>query len=65
MKNYLSLFVWLLISIPLYISCNNNVIEINGVYSDEDIENRIGITDFVRVIVLKPASSLSFYEYQK
>lgn len=65
MKNYLSLFVWLLISIPLYnISCNNNVIEINGVYSDEDIENRMGNPDFVRVIVLKPDSSLSLYEYQ-
>lgn len=64
MKKNSSFLVWLLISIPFCVSCNNNVIEINGIYSDEYLKSRLGTHEYERVIVLKPDTSISLYEYQ-
>ena len=53
-----------LILLSLFIGCKNNGVEINGVYSDEELKNRLGAPEYEKMIVLKPDTSINLYEYQ-
>ena len=54
----------LLILLSLFIGCKNNGVEINGVYSDEELKSRLGSPEYEKMIVLKPDTSINLYEYQ-
>lgn len=63
-KNEKSILLWLLMSVSLFFSCKTNGVEINGVYSDEEIKSKLGAPEYERMIVLKPDTSVNLYEYQ-
>lgn len=61
---YKNILLGLLMLVSLFISCKNNGVEINGVYSDEELKNRLGAPEYEKMIVLKPDTSINLYEYQ-
>lgn len=59
-----NIFWGLLILASLFISCNNSGVEINGVYSDEELKNRLGTPEYEKMIVIKADSSIYIYEHE-
>ena len=48
----------------MLVSCGNNGVKVNELYTDEDIKARLGEPDFEKMIILKPDMSIDLYEYQ-
>ncbi|MBR4828736.1 MAG: hypothetical protein IKZ92_02920 [Muribaculaceae bacterium] len=61
---YKNILLWLLMLLSLFFSCKNNGVEINGVYSDEELKDRLGAPEYEKMIVLKPDTFINLYEYQ-
>lgn len=61
---YKSILLWLLVLVSLFIGCKSDGVEINGIYSDEELKDKLGVPEYEKKIVLKPDTSLNLYEYQ-
>ena len=48
----------------MLVSCGNNGVKVNELYTDEEIKARLGAPDNEKMITLKPNMSIDLYEYQ-
>ena len=48
----------------MLVSCGNNGVKVNELYTDEEIKARLGEPDYEKIIILKPDMSIDLYEYQ-
>ena len=48
----------------MLVSCGNNGVKVNELYTDEEIKARLGAPDSEKMITLKPNMSIDLYEYQ-
>lgn len=48
----------------MLVSCGNDDIMVNELYTDEEIKARLGEPDNEKLITLKPDMSIDLYEYQ-
>jgi len=48
----------------MFVSCGNDDIRVNELYTDEEIKASLGEPDNEKIIILKPDMSIDLYEYQ-
>lgn len=48
----------------MFVSCGNDDIMVNELYTDEEIKARLGEPDNEKLVTLKPDMSIDLYEYQ-